>query len=644
VPRKHKKPGAGGKLKIGDDWNAITIIALSQDNPLKAVAEFVENAIDAGARNVTITRGKEGGEQYLAVSDDGEGVRRNEAGVPDFRYVATHICDSIKRRLRAQGARGIQGEFGIGLLSFWTVGEQLAMSSAGADGRTYEMRMRKGDPSYAVVTRRILHAEPGTRLKIRPLLPGIRQLSGDKIQWYLAAELRERIRESGVRVQVMDRSARKQFTVEPRQFTGRLLHDLPAVSTVHGDVYVELYLNEPAPDNAVGLYRNGTRILASIAALDPFDGSPWADGYLQGIVDAPFLSITPTTRTGVVRDAAFDAFAAALEPLAERLAAIIEEQRRAEVEQVTRDTLRAIQRAFREAMLALPSEEYDYFDIAARRKAAAAGQASAGADMPLGEDGAPDGMAVDDEAPPQKSFFEYAGPLHSVRISPASCTLPVDSSRALRAIARDKSKRPVETGVVFAWRVLEGEGALEPEDGEFVTVQAPSEPCLLRVGVTATQQRDRTPRVAPSRGGAEPNEDDALAGDDRTSAPGDETPATDGSDATSCEAEALITVTDSILPASRTDPASRRGLPGYTLQHAPGKLWRSRYDAEHNVIVVNSGHRDYVYAARKRALKLRYLVRLYAKEMVRKNFPGAPVDEMLERLIELSLYAEEHLR
>lgn len=25
-----------GKLRIGDDWNAITIIALSQSNPLKA--------------------------------------------------------------------------------------------------------------------------------------------------------------------------------------------------------------------------------------------------------------------------------------------------------------------------------------------------------------------------------------------------------------------------------------------------------------------------------------------------------------------------------------------------------------------------------------------------------------------------------
>src|SRR3972149_447572 len=81
---------ATGKLRIGDDWNAITIIALSQENPLKAVAEFVENAIDAGARNVTITRGRERGEHYLMVVDDGAGVPRDADGMPDFRYVATH--------------------------------------------------------------------------------------------------------------------------------------------------------------------------------------------------------------------------------------------------------------------------------------------------------------------------------------------------------------------------------------------------------------------------------------------------------------------------------------------------------------------------------------------------------------------------
>jgi hypothetical protein len=40
-----KRRQARGKLRIGDDWNAITIIALSQSSPLKAIAELVENTI-----------------------------------------------------------------------------------------------------------------------------------------------------------------------------------------------------------------------------------------------------------------------------------------------------------------------------------------------------------------------------------------------------------------------------------------------------------------------------------------------------------------------------------------------------------------------------------------------------------------------
>ena len=60
VPKAARKDKTtdGGKLKIGDDWNAIRIIALSQSNPLKAIAEFVENSIDARAKTITITRGR----------------------------------------------------------------------------------------------------------------------------------------------------------------------------------------------------------------------------------------------------------------------------------------------------------------------------------------------------------------------------------------------------------------------------------------------------------------------------------------------------------------------------------------------------------------------------------------------------------
>ncbi len=51
----------------------------------------------------------------------------------------------MKRRLKSQGTgAGIQGEFGIGLLSFWTVGERLVMTSTGSDQRAYQMTMNKG--------------------------------------------------------------------------------------------------------------------------------------------------------------------------------------------------------------------------------------------------------------------------------------------------------------------------------------------------------------------------------------------------------------------------------------------------------------------------------------------------------------------
>ncbi len=98
-----RKSSNTGKLRIGDSWNAITIIALSQNSPLKAIAEFVENSIDARAENITIVRGREHGEPYLKVIDDGEGIPLNNEGFPNFKYVATHICDSLKKKLKQRG-------------------------------------------------------------------------------------------------------------------------------------------------------------------------------------------------------------------------------------------------------------------------------------------------------------------------------------------------------------------------------------------------------------------------------------------------------------------------------------------------------------------------------------------------------------
>ena len=187
-------------------------------------------------------------------------------------------------------------------------------------------------------------------------------------------------------------------------------------------------------------------------------------------------------------------------------------------------------------------------------------------------------------------------------ISPAASTVPVNERRRFRALPRDRSRRRVTDELPFAWEIVEGEGSIDNTVDQEVEFTAAAMPGLVRLRVTVTQRE------------------------------------------VACSAEALVTVTDSLDASTDSAVVNTRGLPGYTFERAAGELWRSRFDAERNVIVVNNGHRDFVFATKTRALQLRYLVRLYVKELVLKNFAGMPAEQLLERMVELSLYAEERLK
>ena len=203
----------------------------------------------------------------------------------------------------------------------------------------------------------------------------------------------------------------------------------------------------------------------------------------------------------------------------------------------------------------------------------------------------------------EREFFNYPGPLFSALVSPSSVVMKVNAERGFRCILRDKSRRTIEQGVEIRWKMKEGLGTLSAETGEIVTFTAPQEPGLCVLEAVAAQGE------------------------------------------TVIHAEATITVSESLMERE-TGPGDRagKGLPGYTFLRAPGELWRSRYDEKNNLIVVNNGHRDYLFAAQKHARKLKYICRLFAKELVLANFPGFDSRELLERVIELSLYAEENLR
>ena len=77
------------------------------ERPASAVKELVENAIDAGARNITVEING-GGTELIRVTDDGCGMSAEDAGVAFLRHATSKLSD--ERGLEAIGTLGFRGE------------------------------------------------------------------------------------------------------------------------------------------------------------------------------------------------------------------------------------------------------------------------------------------------------------------------------------------------------------------------------------------------------------------------------------------------------------------------------------------------------------------------------------------------------
>jgi len=581
-----------GTLTIGDQWNAITIIAHSQTHPLKAICELTENAIDAGARGVRIIRRRRGGEAYLEFEDDGRGVAADATGRPDFERIATHLCDSMKRRLVTADRRGVHGEFGIGLLSFWSLGEQLRMTSAGSDGRASELRLVRGCREYEIRPVAGLLAASGTRVVVGPLLEATRKLvTGEKIARYLSAELRDRIRHTGVDLRVIDRltrgtraapggqAARGEMVVTPREFDGERLEVPRRYPTPLGDVQVEVYVRSEgaAAGGGISLCKDGTRVLPRIAELLSFQESPWTDGRLEGIVDFEPLGLAPGTRNGVVADAALETLVDAAARIAPDIERALSERDEAETEHASRKILKQVQKAFVTALSELPAEDYLYFDIP----------------KPVTPRGEAESVEAASSAP---LFVAEPGPLAAVRIAPRQPRRGPGGEVRLVAVARDEQGVAVTADVSLHWRLVAGTAWLSA-DGTACRVRSDSVG-LATVEVVARQGETEV---------AETVEVKFVTGDDGAG------------------------------------ERRSRGLPSYRLAAEPGRAWRSRYEITDNEIVINSAHRDFVASRSSPARHRRYIGKLYAKQVVLSNFPHESPAEALERFVELTLRTDDSL-
>ena len=83
------------------------------------------------------------------------------------------------------------------------------------------------------------------------------------------------------------------------------------------------------------------------------------------------------------------------------------------------------------------------------------------------------------------------------------------------------------------------------------------------------------------------------------------------------------------------------GIPEPHPVHAPLASWRSRH--RNGSWEYNTGHRDYLAASASEARRLRYLIHLFAKEIVLRNF-GQPADEPTLERMEHTLMTGKPLR
>ena len=211
--RTTNKRAIRGKVRAHDPFELIRWLAMSQPDPRKALAELVQNSLDAGARQIRVIRARVNRSPSIRIVDDGEGVIPELERAEALRYIATHIGHSRKRDLSPQQRMDLmtQGQYGIGLLGFWSIGEQLHIRSAVPGQKPMSLILRRDSPEFEIdlAGGRLPLEERWTEVFISDVhRDAVSNLGGRRIAEYLAAELRGQLLSRDVELVIEDRMAR----------------------------------------------------------------------------------------------------------------------------------------------------------------------------------------------------------------------------------------------------------------------------------------------------------------------------------------------------------------------------------------------------------------------------------------------------
>ncbi len=261
------------------------------ERPASAMKELVENAIDAGARNIAITL-TAGGIDRIMVTDDGCGVVRDELALAFERHATSKLPDEDIASVETLGFRG-EALPSIGSVAHIVMESRVA----GADG--WAITVDNGQMSAPLPA-----AMPfGTRVTVTGLFERVpvrrKFLRSPRSEFAACVDLARRLAMSRPDIGFsLDNDGRQQFAVPPEQ------DRVARVATL---------TDRALADNSIGvdLHRDNVR-LGGIAGLPTFhrgiadhqylfvNGRPVKDRLLSGAVRGAYADMLARDRHAVV--------------------------------------------------------------------------------------------------------------------------------------------------------------------------------------------------------------------------------------------------------------------------------------------------------------------------------------------------------
>lgn len=576
------------RLEIGDTSSAIIQLQKAQSAyPLKSIAELVENGIDSGSAKVEVTRCKRGKGIEILVTDYGRGVTAGSDGNCDMHRVRTSICDSEKIRMEEEQREKdhVIGEFGIGVLGFPAIGENLEMLSRTETSTVTKcMQLRAFSVDCKITSLHGSSIKTGTKVRVYPVHNAIIQrITGEKIAKYLGKELATRIRETSVIITVYDNIRKRTYNVKPLDFKGEKIV-LPEIKLPDGrKIKTELHVVQQGDTGAVSLIRKGTKVLDDITKIDELNHEPWNSPLLEGRIHNRFISPTPG-RTNILFDENFTEFIEAMRGVEGWLInylETVEENRGQKLNSKVRTLLRS---AFSSLMANL-SSDYIWFNEKGN--------------LPISKDGIVHNK-VSVKTSGQKKFVTIAeGPLSYIQITPSNYSAVFGETVKLNVTAWTSKGHKILKNVKYEWRLspatlgntsIYSSGMAKDDCCEFIAGDEPGEvEVRVRAILEFGGQKDIAKKIAHI-----------------------------------------------YIDKSSRKKLSPGGFLNTEFLDRPGESWRSRI-ADVGYIEINMGHPDFKMAKKNGDVQgvFKYVFKIYVKHLVMHSFSGQGEEVIAERMIEV---------